>query len=165
MNFGNLPLELLERIAVLSGIKEYCTMILTVHDFGMRTIFPVYNQRIRKLFTVESIGPNSTQWTLHGKLHREDGPAFVWFDGSQEWYRHGKRHRENGPAVENAKGTKQWFRNGLLHREDGPAIAYADGSQVWYREGKLHREDGPAIAYADGTQEWYQKGKRIKRLN
>ena len=27
-------------------------------------------------------------------LHREDGPAVEWFEGSKYWYINGKRHRE-----------------------------------------------------------------------
>ena len=35
-----------------------------------------------------------------GKLHRTDGPAVEYRDGSVEWYLHGKRHREDGPAID-----------------------------------------------------------------
>jgi hypothetical protein len=45
-------------------------------------------------------------------LHREDGPAFEWRDGSKEWYLNGKRHREDGPAYEGADGHKEWWLNG-----------------------------------------------------
>ena len=49
-----------------------------------------------------------------GKLHREDGPALIWGNGS----------------------SQAWYQNGILHREDGPAIIYADGVQEWYLNGK-----------------------------
>ena len=29
-------------------------------------------------------------WNQNGKLHREDGPAVEWVDGSKEWYINGK---------------------------------------------------------------------------
>jgi len=47
------------------------------------------------------------QWLLDGKLHREDGPAWI------EYYPDGQVRAE-------------WWRlDGLLHREDGPArISY-----------------------------------------
>ena len=49
------------------------------------------------------------------------------------WYNEqGKLHREDGPAVEYADGSKSWFRNGQFHREDGPAVEYADGRKYWY---------------------------------
>ena len=56
--------------------------------------------------------------------------------GHKEWYLHGKRHREDGPAIEYTHGRKGWFLNGKRHREDGPAIEYHDGSKRWY----LHDE-------------------------
>jgi len=31
-------------------------------------------------------------------LHREDGPAVEWYNGSKEWYKNAKLHREDGPA-------------------------------------------------------------------
>jgi hypothetical protein len=45
-------------------------------------------------------------------LHREDGPAIEWWDGSKSWYLNGKRHREDGPAVECWDGRKSWCLNG-----------------------------------------------------
>jgi hypothetical protein len=45
-------------------------------------------------------------------LHREDGPAIEWWDGSKSWYLNGKRHREDGPAVEYSNGSKSWYLNG-----------------------------------------------------
>jgi hypothetical protein len=94
-------------------------------------------------------------------LHREDGPAIEWVDGSKSWYRDGKLHREDGPAIECADGSKEWYRDDKLHREGGPAIEYASGSKYWYRDGLLHREDGPAIEYADGSNSWYLNGEKL----
>ena len=71
-----------------------------------------------------------------GKLHRKDGPAFEYADGSTEWYVDGKRHREDGPAVEFAGGFKCWYVDGKRHREDGPAVEYASGTKEWYVDGK-----------------------------
>ena len=45
-------------------------------------------------------------------------------------------HRINGPAVEYVNGTKEWFVNGRLHRTDGPAIEFADGSKLWSVNGQ-----------------------------
>ena len=58
------------------------------------------------------IGPDGEKrWTLNGKLHREDGPAFEEPDGSKFWYLNGNLHREDGPAVEEPDGRKYWFLN------------------------------------------------------
>lgn len=35
----------------------------------------------------------------NGDLHRENGPAFIWYTGILEWYKNGLQHREDGPAV------------------------------------------------------------------
>ena len=77
------------------------------------------------------------RWYKDCNLHREDGPARIYADGSREWWLNGKRHREDGPAFIGADGTKSWWLNGELHREDGPAFIYADGTKEWYVNGKL----------------------------
>ncbi|MDP2696416.1 MAG: hypothetical protein Q8O87_04200 [bacterium] len=77
----------------------------------------------------------------------------------ESWYKNGKLHREDGPAIEWPDGTKQWYINDKLHREDGPAIEYINGTKSWYINGKRHREDGPAIEYSNGNNEWYLSGK------
>ena len=74
-------------------------------------------------------------------LHREDGPAVEYSDGSKLWYINGERHCEDGPAIEDADGTKAWYINGELHREDGPAVEEVDGFKEWYIDGKSLTED------------------------
>jgi hypothetical protein len=85
-------------------------------------------------------------------LHREDGPAVIWDNGTKEWWIDGRRHREDGPAIEWSNNTKEWYQNGHLHREDGPAIERVGGTKFWYRDDKLHRLDGPATEHVDGTR-------------
>tara|TARA_R110001632_G_scaffold84726_2_gene186623 strand:+ start:417 stop:680 length:264 start_codon:yes stop_codon:yes gene_type:complete len=51
-------------------------------------------------------------------LHREDGPAVEYSDGSKAWYINGLLHREDGPAYEDVNGTKRWFINGKKLTED-----------------------------------------------
>lgn len=109
--------------------------------------------------------PDGTrQWWVHGKQHREDGPAVEGADGTQEWWLNGKRHRVDGPAYIEPNGTEGWFRNGQLHRKDGPAKTYAntDGSlylQAWYRNGLRHREDGPAVVRPNIVKEWWRRNQ------
>jgi hypothetical protein len=92
-------------------------------------------------------------------LHREDGPAVIWQDGTKFWYYNGKRHREDGPAyIEKRNGYKEWYNNGKLHREDGPARERHDGIKAWYLNGKCHRLDGPAVISNDGEVKWYLNG-------
>ncbi len=71
-----------------------------------------------------------------GQLHREDGPAVEWTDGTHYWYLNGKMHREDGPAVEYLNGAKMWYINGERHREDGPAIEHSNGYEEWWLHGQ-----------------------------
>ena len=81
-------------------------------------------------------------------------------DYTTYWYnRKRELHRENGPAVEYSDGTKKWYKNGKRHREDGPAIEWSNGNKYWYIEGKLHRTNGPAIENSNGSKSWYIEGK------
>jgi len=107
--------------------------------------------------TVNSVG--NRVWRLsNGELHRLDGPAYEYANGSKEWWVNGKRHRVDGPAIEFQDGYKAWLLNDKLHREDGPAIEYGNGTKEWWVNGNLHREDGPAIERASGNESWYLKG-------
>ncbi len=86
-----------------------------------------------------------------GLLHRTDGPAIEWNDGTKEWYINGQRHRTDRPAIEWSIGTRSWWINGKFHR--------VDGHKSWYINGQNHREDGPAIEWNNGTKSWYLNGK------
>ena len=83
---------------------------------------------------------NRTEWYMNGKLHRIDGPAVEYTNGTKYWYMNGKCHRENGPALEYAHGSKSWWINGKLHRIDGPAVEYANGNKLWWINGKNYSE-------------------------
>ena len=77
-------------------------------------------------------------------------------DGTRCYYNNaGQLHRDDGPAVEYADGSKRWYQNGQKHRTDGPAIEYATGDKYWYQNVQLHRTDGPAIEYANGRKRWF----------
>ena len=65
------------------------------------------------------------------ELHRENGPALEWLDGTKEWRINGKLHREDGPAIE-LKCRKEWWINGKLHRVGNPAVEYSIGETYWY---------------------------------
>jgi hypothetical protein len=56
-------------------------------------------------------------------------------------YKDGQLHRENGPAIEFANGSKEWYLNGKYHRTDGPAIENESGYKEWYLDGKKHGEN------------------------
>lgn len=71
---------------------------------------------------------------LDGILHRQDGPAIEWEDGSFQWYKNGFLHRENGPAVTSGK-NQYWYFNGKRHRLDGPAVIFENGLVEYWVDG------------------------------
>lgn len=73
---------------------------------------------------------------VDGKLHRIDGPAIIYDNGTIKWYQNGKRHREDGPAFEYYNGMKYWYYNDQLHRLDGPAVEFPNYKKTWYYYGK-----------------------------
>jgi hypothetical protein len=81
--------------------------------------------------------------------------------GEKRWFLNGKLHREDGPAVEYPNGTKHWFLNGEWHRKDGPAYEGSDGTKQWFLNDKLHREDGPAVEEACGTKFWFLNDNEV----
>ena len=52
-----------------------------------------------------------------GQLHREDGPAREWDNGTKVWCINGQYHREDGPAIEYTNGYKEWCLNGEYYTE------------------------------------------------
>lgn len=95
---------------------------------------------------------------IYGKMHRDDGPAFINSYGLKIWFNNGKFHRDGGPSVIKSDDDQAWCQNGKLHRNDGPAFIKYDGAQAWYQYGKLHRTDGPAHIDSDGSHAWCQNG-------
>ena len=62
--------------------------------------------------------------------------------GTRRYYNSaGELHRTNGPAVEWSNGTKSWYQNGLRHRTDGAAIECLDSDKAWYINGEELTED------------------------
>ena len=150
--------------AIIGDTLVTDTLVTDTIDTSIECVeesFTITKQINKKTFTgcVELL--TAIIYYKNGLLHREDGPAIEYADGSEEWYINGERHREDGPAAEWAYGGKQWYLNGVLHREDGPAFEWADGEKQWYLNGLLHREDGPAIEYADGRKQWYLNAEQL----
>ena len=55
---------------------------------------------------------NRLYYNNAGWLHRTDGPAIEYADGSKSWYQNDQRHRIDGPAIECTNGRKLWFIDG-----------------------------------------------------
>ena len=119
----------------------------------------------------------SVHWYWRGRLHREDGPAIEWANGTKEWYRNGvsvEPFTESmdpdelealatsvmGPQPEtDEEGNVHWYWKGRLHRDDGPAIECVDGFKAWCRNGRFHRDDGPAVEWPNEFKSWYRNGQ------
>jgi hypothetical protein len=87
-------------------------------------------------------------------------------NGNKFYYKDDQLHREDGPAVEYTNGTKWWYINvwyinGKIHRDDGPAVEYVYGDKEWWYHGKLHRINGPAVETSNGHKEWFYHGKYV----
>jgi hypothetical protein len=65
-------------------------------------------------YTEKQISENGNVFycNIKGRLHRLDGPAIVWSNGSKEWHINGKTHRVDGPALIYVEGIRQWYING-----------------------------------------------------
>lgn len=74
-------------------------------------------------------------------VYSGDSQRFTDGEGNEEW-RNSKNqlHREDGPAMVWADGTRKWYYNGVLHREDGPAIEWGSTrsgrEDAWYIDGE-----------------------------
>lgn len=49
-------------------------------------------------------------WCIDGKLHRKDGPAIEYADGTKKWYINGNLHRKTAQLLNTQTGLK----NGIL---------------------------------------------------
>lgn len=112
---------------------------------------------------------------MHGRPHRDSGPAFIRSDGLTLSFRYGEflegydpraghfaaadvKHKADnsmaiGQRVTRVRDTLFWFdQDGLCHRDGGPAmIGLIDRGnfEIWYLHGKHHRVDGPAKTASD----------------
>lgn len=89
---------------------------------------------------------DNTAYYKNNQLHREDGPAIEWKNGSKHWYFHGLLHRTDGPAIDLfapylGYTIKKWSINGKWHREDGPAVEWGNGYKEWWIDGQQLTED------------------------
>ena len=55
--------------------------------------------------------------------------------GGKSWYQDNKLHRKNGPAIIYDNGTRLWIMEDEFNREDGPAVMWPSGGKVWYLKG------------------------------
>jgi hypothetical protein len=78
-------------------------------------------------------------------------------EGTIKFYDEERRlHRLDGPAIEWLDGTRMWCEHGLFHRLDGPAIEFFDGSKEWFVKGNLIGRSMSGFTDEDFTK-WREK--------
>ena len=70
------------------------------------------------------------------KYYYKDGTTSTTLDVSKPL------HREDGPAIEYTDGTRNWIVDNKLHRIDGPAIVYANGDKQWFVDNNHYLQEG-----------------------
>jgi hypothetical protein len=86
--------------------------------------------------------PNGQQvWEVADILHRLDGPALEWADGTSFWYFDDELHRDDGPAIEWADGSREWHRQRAAapHRRARYPPQRRSGAVVLRRPAAPHR--------------------------
>ena len=59
----------------------------------------------------------------------------------KHYYINGILHREDGPAVEYPDGTKYWYKNGKVHRFGGTAVIMpGDAESYWIDDKQVTKE-------------------------
>lgn len=108
-------------------------------------------------------------WVKNRELHREDGPAVEYFDGSKDFYLEGRRLQKDDYLREilymknqaKINKTEEIFK---LTGFDSIPVNYSgviediNGDRYWVKNGITHREDGPAIERASGLKIWILNG-------
>lgn len=90
------------------------------------------------------------EYRLNGLLHRDDGPARIYSNGTTQWYQNGLLHRRDGPAVEaNHEYCKKivYYQHGEKHNEKGPAYVETwrfEHVIKYFFHDELHHLQGPA---------------------
>ena len=89
-------------------------------------LFNTLCQRI----VVDSYGAHR-YYNLAGELHRDNGPAVVYPDGSKLWIIRNALHREDGPAIERADGRHWWYLDGVMLTEEEHAARIVPYAGIW----------------------------------
>lgn len=106
-----------------------------------------------------------------GKLHRDDGPAVEYKDGTKEYWKHGKQYdsefKNEKPHVKVTPVEGTPYKKIEITHPDGTveyAIKYPTG-MIEYRnkKGQIHRDgDKPAVIEPGGGKVWYKNGIRSR---
>ena len=124
-----------------------------------------FTQLIKLYEVTQKFGPpytkiyNNGEYKMYYKdpnlriVHRVDGPAIEYADGSEAWYLNNQLHRVGGPAI-----TLSLTSNKPFYTME---IALHAGDKAWYQNNYLHRTDGPAVERHNGQKLWYINGNKL----
>lgn len=97
----------------------------------------------------------------------------VYSPGITRYYRNGKLHRDDGPAwiyqKQPGRLTHRYYQYGKMHRNDGPAECTFDKETMemvryeYYVKGRMHCITGPADWNNGGWYSWWFKGMCLGR--
>ena len=59
-------------------------------------------------------------WRIKGDRRRAEGPAIVWYDGTNLWFKKDLFHRTSAPALISSSGLKFWSDRGLQTKQQVP---------------------------------------------
>jgi antitoxin component YwqK of YwqJK toxin-antitoxin module len=134
----------------MTTTESHTSELITYYPDGIKIkeqkIYDENLNLINKILFHENGKIHVKQWYQNDKLHREDGPALIWyFDNCdiyyEEWHYHDKLHRLDGPALTiyypytGQISSEQWYYHGKKHRNDKPAcIKYNENGQIEYEE-------------------------------
>lgn len=110
-------------------------------------------------------------WYKNDKLHREDGPAVIYENGSQEWYFNGELHRDNDAPIQNVTilpspgSNRQALPNSIYVNNDDLIQTSKVRKQTYNTslssdlKESILLNDNPAVIHMDGYKAWYKNGK------
>ena len=83
------------------------------------------------------------------------GVCKVLYDNTIRYYKDGALHRQDGPACEYPNGSCVWFLNGKLHKEDGPAVKAKNNYKEYYYNDAWYSN-------IESDDEWVEKVRCLK---
>ena len=88
---NSLPIDVVQLIGLeTQSTQSYLNLSLCCRRF-LKLLQKPRRKKVLRYFTCIKTHNhhNVKEWYVNGKLHREDGPAVEWEDGSKSWYVNG----------------------------------------------------------------------------
>ena len=87
----------------------------------------------KPIMTIDKNGNKVWRINGNGPIHREDGPAIDYADGTKEWRLNGERHREDGPAVWFYGHKEYWLNGKEVTEEEHMRLTNKKDIKIWYK--------------------------------